>query len=221
MSEVNECVAATGVRPIEWMVREGLLDARWQLVHATHTVPSEIEAVASRGAGVVLCPSSEGNLGDGLADLSGWLASGARMAIGSDSQVTRNWPEELRWLDYGQRLALQKRNVAAAPELKVPSTAQRLFSLAVRGGASAAGEAMWGLSPGARADALVVDSHDPALVGIPPSRLLDAVVFASGERPFRDCLVGGRFVVRDHVHPEADAIAGRFEAAMRALWNEG
>jgi formimidoylglutamate deiminase len=220
MSEVSECIAATGVRPIEWLVREELLDARWQLVHATHTVPAEIEAVASRGAGVVLCPSTEGNLGDGLGDLSGWLASGARMSIGSDSQVTRNWPEELRWLDYGQRLARQTRNVAAAPELKMPSTAQRLFSLAVRSGAAAAGEAKWGLSPGARADALVVDTRDPALVGIPPSRLLDAVVFASAERPFRDCLVGGRFVVRDHVHPEADAIARRFEAAMRTLWSE-
>ena len=221
MSEVNECVAATGVRPIQWLVREGLLDARWQLVHATHSLPSEIEAVASRSAGVVLCPSTEGNLGDGLADLSGWLASGASMSIGSDSQVTRNWPEELRWLDYGQRLALHKRNVAAAPEFNTPSTAQRLFSLTVRSGAVAAGEAKWGLSPGARADALVVDTHDPALVGIPPSRLLDAIVFASAERPFRDCVVGGRFVMRDHVHPEAGAIAARFETAMHALWNQG
>ena len=112
-AEVDACLAATGARPIEWLAREGLLDARWHLVHATHALASEIEAVARSGAGVVICPSTEANLGDGLCDLPGWLAAGVPLTIGSDSHATRDWREELRWLDYGQRLALRQRNVSA------------------------------------------------------------------------------------------------------------
>src|SRR5439155_823021 len=101
--EVDDCLAVTGQRPIEWLVANASLDARWQLVHATHSTSSEIDAVARSGAGVVLCPATEANLGDGLADVPGWLAAGVPISIGSDSQVTRAWPEELRLLEYGQR----------------------------------------------------------------------------------------------------------------------
>src|SRR6187402_91037 len=94
-AEVDDCLAATGARPIEWLARERLLDRRWQLVHATHTVAAEVASVARSGAGVVLCPSTEANLGDGLADVPGWLASGTPLAIGSDSHVGREWREEL------------------------------------------------------------------------------------------------------------------------------
>lgn len=217
-AEVDDCLAATGRRPIAWLAEAGLLDARWQLVHATHATPAEIEAVARSGAGLVLCPSTEANLGDGLPDLPAWLAAGVPMAVGSDSQVTRHWPEELRWLDYGQRLQLRRRNVAAAPEAGVASTAQRLFEAALAGGGTAAGEPAWGLRPGARADALVVDTRSSALRGLPPGRILDALVFSSPARPWRDVLVAGRWVVRDHRHPAAAAVARRFEAAMQALW---
>ncbi len=114
--EVQECLDATGARPIEWLAREGFLDSRWQLVHATHATPGEIDAVAASGAGVVLCPSTEANLGDGLPDLDAWLARDVPLSIGSDSHVTRAWREELRLLEYGQRLQQRRRNVAAAPE---------------------------------------------------------------------------------------------------------
>jgi formimidoylglutamate deiminase len=220
-AEVVDCIEATGARPVEWLLRQGLLDRRWQLVHATHTVPGEIEAVAASGAGVVLCPSTEANLGDGLADLRGWLDAGVPLGIGSDSHVTRDVLEELRWLDYGQRLALRERNVAAAPRAGEPSTAQRLFVRALQGGAAAAGDAASGLKPGARADALVVDVNDAALLGIPASRLLDALVFSSPARPWRDVMVAGRWVVREHRHARQSEIAARFAAAMQALWNEG
>jgi formimidoylglutamate deiminase len=122
-AEVDDCLAATGARPIEWLTRELPLDARWQLVHATHATPQEIQAVAATGAGVVLCPGTEGNLGDGLCDLPGWLAAGVPLSLGSDSHVTRAWPEELRWLEYGQRLALRRRNVAADADT-LPATAR-------------------------------------------------------------------------------------------------
>ena len=216
--EVDDCLAATGARPIEWLCRQLAPDARWQLVHATHATPSEIDAVARSGAGIVVCPSTEGNLGDGLADLHGWLSAGVPMAIGSDSHVTRNWPEELRWLEYGQRLVRRKRNVAAAPALGQPATAARLFDAALAAGAAAAGQSLWGLVRGARADALVLDRRAPALLGLPPSHDLDALVFAGGEPRFNEVLVAGQVVLRDGHHAQELALAGRFAAVMQTLW---
>jgi formimidoylglutamate deiminase len=216
--EVDDCIAATGRRPIEWLAHAGLLDPRWHLVHATHTTPAEIDAVAASGAGVVLCPSTEGNLGDGFTDLPGWLSRGVPFSLGTDSHVTRSWREELRLLEYGQRLQQRRRNVAASPEQGQPSTAGRLFQRALLGGARAAGFARWGLEPGARADLLVVDTRDHALLGVPPERLLDALVFSSPGRPWRDVVIAGRWVVQDHRHAGAQDAAERFEAAMHALW---
>ena len=187
-------------------------------MHATHTVPAEIDAVAKSGAGVVICPSTEANLGDGLSDLPGWLAAQVPIDIGSDSHVSRCWREELRWLDYGQRLALHRRNVSAAPAEGQPATAQRLFSRALQAGSAACGEAVWGLLVGARADALVADPADPTTLGIPPERWLDAQVFSSPVRPWQAVMVAGRWVIRGHRHPQQGAIAKRFEAAMSALW---
>jgi len=217
MAEVDDCLAATGSRPIEWLAHEGLLDARWQLVHATHALRSEIDAVARSGAGVVICPSTEANLGDGLCDLPGWLAAGVPLTIGSDSHATRDWREELRWLDYGQRLALRQRNVSASPQSGQPSTAERLFGLVNSSGAAASGEAAWGLIKGARADALVADRREPALLGVPASHTLDALVFSSPARPWRDVMVAGRWVIRDHQHPAANVIADAFAGAMAEL----
>ncbi len=197
--EVDDCLAATGKRPIEWLAGNVTLDGRWQLVHATHATPQEIASVASTGAGVVLCPTTEANLGDGLPDLPGLLAAGVPIAIGSDSQVTRDWREELRLLEYGQRLARQQRNIAATT---TQSTAVRLFERALQGGAAAAGVPNWGLVTGARADLVVADPNDDALRDVPTARLLDALVFVSPSRPFRDVMVGGRWRVRDHVAPE-------------------
>ncbi|MEO5734256.1 MAG: formimidoylglutamate deiminase [Rubrivivax sp.] len=217
-AEVQDCLAVTGQRPIEWLLKAGVLDARWQLVHATHTLPAEIEGVARSGAGVVLCPSTEANLGDGLCDLPGWLAAGVPLAIGSDSHVTRDWREELRWLEYGQRLQLRQRNVAAAPALGMPSSLGRLWSQALSGGAAAAGRSAWGLVAGARADLLVADPGDEALSGMPADRTLDALIGSSPGRPWRDVMVAGRWVVRDHQSPQAAAIHAAFRDAMQSLW---
>ena len=213
-AEVDDCLQATGRRPIDWLAQHAGLDARWQLVHATHSTPAEIDAVARSGAGVVICPSTEGNLGDGLADLPGWLRAGVPMAIGSDSHVTRAWPEELRWLEYGQRLLHRQRNVAAAPDQGEPATAARLFQRALHAGGRAAGLGRWGLTAGARADLLVLDTQDDALLGVPAERLLDALVFSSPGRPFREVMVAGRWVQR------STGTAARFADAMHALWQD-
>jgi formimidoylglutamate deiminase len=172
--------------------------------------------VALSGAGIVICPGTEANLGDGLADLPRWLAAGVPLTVGSDSQVTRGWVEELRWLEYGQRLLHRQRNIASAPGSQ-PSSAARLFDAAVTGGARAAGFAAWGLTPGARADALVLNREADALRGLPDEALLDAVVFGSNGSPWQSVWVAGR--ARPWRAPQR--VGDAFEAAMRELWKRG
>jgi len=230
-AELRDCVAATGQTPVAWLASQGWLDARWQLVHATHVDAGEITATAASGAGVVICPSTEGNLGDGFTDVPAWLAADVELAIGSDSNVTRSWREELRWMEYGQRLKLERRNVCAQPRGVVnaahgratpprPDTAASLFERARAGGGRAAGHAAWGLVPGARADLLVVDPDDASLLGLPRDRWLDALVFSSPGRPWRDVMVGGRWALRHHHHERVERIAAGFAQAMAGLWGE-
>jgi formimidoylglutamate deiminase len=211
-AEVDACLSATGCRPVEWLTKHAALDARWQLVHATHVTPQEIDAVTASGAGVVFCPGTEANLGDGVPDLRRWLASGLALSVGSDSQVVRNWPEELRLLEYSQRLTLRERNVSAHPQHE-PATAARLFERMRTGGAAAAGFGSWGLEVGARADLLVLNGGDPALRGLPRGHLLDGVVFASAAHPFHRVMVAGAWIA-----PAPPSVAARFEAAMHELW---
>ena len=223
LAEVDDCVAATGLRPIEWLARHVKLDARWQLVHATHATPREIEAVARSGAGVVLCPSTEANLGDGLADVPRWLATGVPMAIGSDSHVSRHAAHELRLLEYGQRLLLRQRNVAADPEAGEPATAARLFERCLAGGAQAASGSATaaGLRAGARADLLVLDPHTPGLLGVPTSHLLDTLVFATDAQAVSQVWVGGRLVVQDGQHLLQPRLAEDFARALTGLMQTG
>jgi len=231
-AELRDCVAATGRTPVAWLAAQGWLDARWQLVHATHVDAGEIAATAASGAGVVICPSTEGNLGDGFTDLPAWLAAGVDLAIGSDSNVGRCWREELRWMEYGQRLKLERRNVCAQPHgapgtpqghatRGQPDTAASLFERARAGGGRAAGHAAWGLAAGARADLLVIDADDASLVGLPQARWLDALVFSSPARPWRDVMVAGRWALRNHEHARARSIATAFGQAMSSLWGAG
>jgi formimidoylglutamate deiminase len=230
-AELRDCVAATGRTPVAWLASQGWLDSRWQLVHATHVDAAEIAATAASGAGVVICPGTEGNLGDGFTDLPAWLAAGVDLAIGSDSNVTRSWREELRWMEYGQRLRLERRNVCAQPQgvagaahgrtpRPQPDTAASLFERARAGGGRAAGHASWGLQAGARADMLVIDPDDASLVGLPRARWLDALVFSSPGRPWRDVMVAGRWALRKHHHAQVERIGAGFARAMAELWGE-
>jgi len=224
-AEVNDCLAATGQRPIAWLAQHLAqhlpLDARWQLVHATHAEPAEIEAVAASGAGVVLCPSTEANLGDGLPDLPGLLAVNTITSIGSDSQVCRQWPAELRLLELGQRLALRQRNVAAAPQLGQDATAARLFNRNMAGGAAAAGFERWGLVAGARADLLVIHTDVDGLAGVPGSHVLDALVFATDRPAFCQVWVAGQQRVADGRHQRHAALRTAFADTMAQLWPPG
>jgi formimidoylglutamate deiminase len=216
-AEVDDAKNHYGARPIQWLAQQGFLDKRWQLVHATHTTPEEIQQIADCGASLVICPTTEGNLGDGFSDLPNWLRGKVAMTIGSDSHASRDALEEIRWLEYGQRLQLRQRNISAAPDVASGSSAQRLLGLALEGAADAAGLGVWGLCVGARADALVLDLQHPSLLGIAQPYWLDALVFSSPSQPWRDVLVGGSWVVKDGQHPKAKIVAQDFERVMREL----
>lgn len=207
--EVQDCLAHTGQRPIEWLLAHQPLDERWHLVHATHATAAEMQGVAQSGASVVICPSTEANLGDGIFGYGEYHAARGRWSVGSDSHVTRAWPEELRLLEYGQRLTLGRRNVAASPG---QATAAALFQGALQGGSSAAGCALGGLSPGQRADFLVLNPSSPTLLGIPASHTLDALVFSSPAPVFEQV-----YVAAEPRQPRA-AWAGEFATVMGDLW---
>jgi formimidoylglutamate deiminase len=216
-AEVDDAKTHYDARPIQWLARQGFLDKRWQLVHATHTSPEEIQQVARCGAKLVLCPTTEGNLGDGLCDLPNWLNENVPMTIGSDSHANRDALEEIRWLEYGQRLSFRQRNISAAPDRAAGSSAQSLLGLTLDGAAAAAGLPAWGLCVGARADALMLNLQHPSLLGIAQKNWLDALVFSSPSQPWRDVLVAGAWVVKNGQHPNSKVVAQNFEKVMREL----
>ncbi|MDZ7644737.1 MAG: amidohydrolase family protein [Woeseiaceae bacterium] len=149
--EVEQCLALRHRRPVRWLLENHAVDARWCLVHATHVDHDEVAALAASGATVCLCPSTEANLGDGLFPLADYLAAGGCLAIGSDSHISINPFEELRWLEYGQRLVAERRNVAALDNGRGRHTGRTLYELALAGGARAAGTTTAGrLERGAR-----------------------------------------------------------------------
>jgi formimidoylglutamate deiminase len=212
--EVADCVAHHGLRPVEWLLDEVAIDASWNLVHATQATPAELAGVQSTGAAIVICPSTEANLGDGVFDLPDWLGRGGAWSIGSDSHVTRSWQEELRLLEYSQRLALRQRNISARAGRR-ESTAAVLFEGALAGGPAASGRSLGGLRVGQRADFMVLDREAPSLLGVQDQQLLDALVFSTPHAGAMQVHVAGRAVKPLAQRPElADAMRG----AMHALW---
>ena len=210
--EVADCLAATGQRPMEWLLANAPLDAGWNLVHATQSTAAELQGVAHAGASIIICPTTEANLGDGVFDLPGWLGQGGRWSIGSDSHVARDWAEELRLLEYSQRLALRQRNIAARHAGR-ESTAAVLFEGALQGGTAAAGVPLGGLAVGQRADFMVLDADAPALAGIPADHVLDAWLFSSPAARPSAVHVAGRKTT-----PLQPEVATAFRQAMRDLW---
>ena len=229
MQEVADCVAATGARPIEWLLNHAAVNARWNLVHATHTATSELDGIKGSGATIVICPSTEANLGDGVFDFPGYAGLGGKWSIGSDSHITRSWPEELRLLEYSQRLTLRRRNIAAS-SADTGSTAAALFEAALAGGRTATAQPLGGLAVGYRADFCVLDAQSAALLGVPDAQLLDALVFSSPVARFADVFVAGQQVVRAGqvcgAGPDSPQtvtlwphLAANFTQAMKQLWN--
>ena len=193
--EVADCIAHTGLRPVEWLLAHAKLDARWNLVHATHSTVAEINGIQAQQASVVICPTTEANLGDGFFDLPEALRQNMRWSIGTDSHVNRNWTEELRWLEYGCRLSLRKRNVSLLHQNGLGSTGQVLFENAVQGGSQAAGLPLAGIAMGQRADLVEINLESDALLGVPAERLMDALIFSTPSSNSHNVFVAGKKVV--------------------------
>jgi formimidoylglutamate deiminase len=210
--EVDSCLAHTGARPVERLLEQFDVDSRWCLIHATHLVEQECRALAASGAVAGLCPTTEANLGDGIFPAVDYVQASGRFAIGSDSQVCLNPAEELRLLEYGQRL-LKRRRALLAGEGQT-SVGEFLFRGAVAGGARALGINSGQICAGARADLLVLDDQHPTLYGKGDSALLDSWIFASNDTPVKDVMVGGQWRVRDGVHPQQEAVAERFRRVL-------
>ncbi len=215
--EVDQCMAAYGRRPVRWLLEHFEVGSQWCLVHATHMDFDEVETLARSGAVVALCPSTEANLGDGLFPLADFLGAGGRIAIGSDSHVSINPFEELRWLEYGQRLASGSRNVASSRDGHV---GRELFVRALEGGALAAGHAPAGLQPGAPADIVALSDDDPMLAGHGDDSRLDALVFSGYPLPVERVMVNGEWRVTDATHVRREEARSDYRQALTGLWAE-
>ena len=215
-TEVDDCVAWSGARPVQWLLDNAPVDERWCLVHATHMTAVESQRLAARGAIAGLCPSTEANLGDGVFDAPSYLAANGRWGVGSDSHASVSVVDELRLLEYSQRLVQQRRNVFGSAAQ--PDVAERLWLGAAEGGARAAGRRVGALEVGRSADLVVLDVTG-VHAGLTPSQTLANGVFAqTGQRAVRDVWVAGQPRVVNGRHAlDADAQAAFVTARSQLL----
>ncbi|MFC0403340.1 formimidoylglutamate deiminase [Paraburkholderia rhizosphaerae] len=215
-AEVDACIDTQGARPVQWLLDQFDVNARWCLVHATHIEARETVALATSGAVAGLCPTTEANLGDGLFPAQAYLDAQGRFGVGSDSHIAVDWRAELRLLEYGQRLVRRQRNVLAAAD--ATHVADRLFAAALAGGARATGRATGALAAGMRADWLVLDAAHPAVAELPCDAWLSGAVFCEhGDSPVRDVYAGGDKVVEDRRHRDEEPAYAQYRAALAEL----
>jgi formimidoylglutamate deiminase len=207
-AEVNDCIAARGARPVEWLLDNAQVDARWTLVHATHLLQAEVEGIARSGATVAICPTTEANLGDGLFPLRGYLDAGGAWGIGSDSHISVSPVEELRWLEYGQRLFARLRNIAVAHD--TPSVGETLLRNVTASAAQATGF-------DGDDDHILLDADAPLLAGATATDLADRWIFGGNRNLVREVVVDGEHVVADGRHRDAEAVAARYREAVGVL----
>ena len=221
IGEVQDCLALRNARPVEWLLDHAPVDERWTLVHATHLSDSEVRRLAASGAVAGLCPTTEANLGDGLFPLKAFLDAGGTFGIGSDSHISVSPVEELRWLEYGQRLITRHRNIAVTDA--TPSVGETLWGDALFGGAQAAGIEMGAIDEAEldtlapRADLIVLDDSAPQLAGRDAAHLLDTFLFSGNRNLVRDVMVAGHWRVRDGRHEDRERIAARYRATVAGL----
>ena len=213
LREVEDCIAWSGRRPIEWLFDHASVDGRWCLVHATHMTADETRALAKSGAVAGLCPITEADLGDGLFPAVEYRAAGGAWGIGSDSNVAIDLADELRLFEYGQRLHHRARNVIAD---EGGSNGRALFDGALMGGARALGVEA-GLKAGAPADWLVLDGDHVGMIGREGDAILDSFLFASGRRAIDAVWRGGRKMVSGGVHHARTAVVARYHTVLQRL----
>jgi formimidoylglutamate deiminase len=215
VQEVESCKIHTGRRPIELLLETGLLDEHWCLVHATHATGAELRGIAATDATVCLSVTTEANLGDGFFEAPRFLKLGGKLCVGSDSQATVCPAEELRWLEYQQRLRKKRRAVLA--DKREPHVGARLWRDAARHGAQALGQPSGTIEVGRRADWLVLDAGHPSMAGAVAENALDHLVFAGASAAVRDVMVAGRWVVKGHRHAAEPLLQARFADLMQRL----
>ena len=213
--EVDDCLAWSGRRPLQWLYEHVEVNPRWCLVHATHAEPGEVRDMARSGAVAGLCLTTEANLGDGIFPAVDYLAQGGRMGIGSDSHVSLSVVEELRWLEYGQRLRDKRRN--RLYQEGRPQVGRTLYEAALKGGAQALGQPVGKLAVGQRADWLVLDGQDPYIATAEDNAILNRWLFAGSDRQVRDVMVNGQWVVRQGRHAQEAQSARAFALVLRQL----
>jgi formimidoylglutamate deiminase len=213
--EVAECLATHGTTPLAWVSDLVPVDARWCLIHATHLTALEMRAVAKTGAAIGLCPMTEANLGDGIFDFVPWFEGRSPWGIGGDSHVSVSPFEELRALEYSQRLRMRVRVVAS--EESAPDVAANLWSAAAAGGAQAVGQPAGALAPGRRADLVVLDGDDLDFEGLAAPARLGVAMFSGNSNRVRDVYVGGRRVVTAGHHESEEEAADAFRRCLGRL----
>ncbi|MEO1316862.1 MAG: formimidoylglutamate deiminase [Pseudomonadota bacterium] len=223
MREVEEIETWLGQRPIDWLLRR-FLDPRWCVVHATHMTAEETEGLARSGAVAGLCPITEANLGDGIFPGPDFLRAGGRLGVGSDSNVRIALGEELRMLEYGQRLTMRARGcmVPEGGEGAPPvSTGETLWRAAAEGAAQALDRRAGRIAEGYLADLLAPNLSHPALAPLPLDALIDGMVFAAGDGTVAELWSAGRHVVQEGRHPRRETVEVRFLETMRRLIDTG
>ncbi len=213
--EVESCINLCGARPVEYLYQHFDVDKNWCLVHATHMSETETLQMAASGAVAGLCLTTEANLGDGFFNATQYLNAGGQWGIGSDSQISISPTEELRWLEYGQRLVHGSRNQLSGGPNR--STGRNLFDAAAAGGAQACGHNSGAIEVGKRADFVVLDTSSPLLWERREDELLDSWIFSGNENSVRDVYVGGRLVIESGCHRDEAQIEQRFKSTMKAL----
>lgn len=214
VAEVEEVEAAHGKRPVEWALDNLDLGPNWCLIHCTQMQAHETTGLAETGAIAGLCPITESNLGDGIFDGVRWLSAGGRIAVGSDSNIRISLSEELRTLDYSQRLRDRSRAALATPET---STARTMFDAICAGGAQAAGRQTGRIALGHWADLMTLDADHVDLAGQSGDTLLDIYVFAGSDAMVRDVWSAGRHMVHQGRHVEREAILRAYATTMQTL----
>jgi|AP59_1055472.scaffolds.fasta_scaffold22857_2 formimidoylglutamate deiminase len=215
MREVNDCLAWSGARPVEWLLDNAPVDRYWCTIHATHMTTEEAAALAASEAVVGLCPTTEANLGDGLFRFKDFSTAEGNWGVGTDSHVSVSPIAELRLLEYGQRITRQERNVVAGAHDR--STGRVLLENAWAGGSKAAGRPTGGLEIGQRADILILDQNHAALVGRAGDEILDSWIFSGEQTPVQHVMVGGEWVIRDGHHHREEEILARYGTVLRRL----
>src|SRR5262245_26379896 len=215
VKEVEECIAWSGRRPVEWLLEHAPVDRRWCLIHATHMVAEETVSLARSGAVAGLCPVTEASLGDGIFPAREFRDSGGRFGIGTDSNVLIGVADELRQLEYGQRLKRRERNVLSGGP--GASTGRALLDGALAGGAQALAQSVEGLQVGAHADIVTLDTTHPSLAGRRKDTVLDGWIFAAGAGAVACVWANGNKVVEDGRHRFRESARDAFNAAVRRL----